>query len=64
MRQAVVNAADLDAAHLEAALRRTGNCRHAMRVTGGLGAAETTSYAVSVRVNVEESGRCGAVAGQ
>ena len=56
VRQAVVNAADLDAAHLEATLRRSGNCRHAMRVTGGLGAAETTSYAVSVRVNVEEPG--------
>jgi acyl-CoA synthetase (AMP-forming)/AMP-acid ligase II len=57
VRQAVVNAADPDAAHLEAALQRpTGRGRYAMRVTGGLGAAETTSYAVSVRVNVEEPG--------
>ena len=56
VRQAVVNAADPDAVHLEATLRRSGNGRHAMRVTGGLGAAETTSYAVNVRVNVEESG--------
>jgi acyl-coenzyme A synthetase/AMP-(fatty) acid ligase len=34
-----------------------------MRVTGGLGAAETTSYAVGVRVNVEEPGQTMPVAG-
>ena len=34
-----------------------------MRVTGGLGAAETTSYAVSVQVSVEEPGSTTAVAG-
>jgi acyl-coenzyme A synthetase/AMP-(fatty) acid ligase len=57
VRQAVVNAADVDAAHLQpATLNRLIRGGHGMRVTGGLGAAETTSYAVSVRVNVEAPG--------
>jgi acyl-coenzyme A synthetase/AMP-(fatty) acid ligase len=63
VRQAVVDAADLSATKLEAALLSRLNGGHAMRVTGGLGAAETTSYAVSVQVNVEEPGSATAVAG-
>jgi non-ribosomal peptide synthetase component F len=42
---------------------RLGIREQGMRVTGGLGAAETTSYAVSVRVNVEEAGRTEPLAG-
>jgi acyl-CoA synthetase (AMP-forming)/AMP-acid ligase II len=57
VRQAVVNAADVSAARLEPALlNRLIRGGHGMRVTGGLGAAETTSYAVSVRVNIEGPG--------
>jgi hypothetical protein len=79
VRQAVVNAADLSmvspgianpdakyqsASHLELALlSRLRNGEHAMRVTGGFGAAETTSYALSVQVNVEERGDVEPVAG-
>jgi acyl-coenzyme A synthetase/AMP-(fatty) acid ligase len=63
VRQAVVDAADLSATKLEAALLSRLNGGHAMRVTGGLGAAETTSYAVSVQVSVEEPGSTTAVAG-
>lgn len=59
VRQAVVDAADLE----PALLSRLGKGGQAMRVTGGLGAAETTSYAVSVRVNVEQPGRTGPLAG-
>jgi acyl-coenzyme A synthetase/AMP-(fatty) acid ligase len=57
VRQAVVNAADVGAARLEPALlNRLIRGGHGMRVTGGLGAAETTSYVVSVRVNIEGPG--------
>lgn len=64
VQQAVVDAAEMDAAIPEGALRdRMSTREHALRVTGGLGAAETTSYAVSVRVNVEQAGRTEPVAG-
>jgi acyl-CoA synthetase (AMP-forming)/AMP-acid ligase II len=69
VRQAVVDAAELDtatagAAHVEPRLlRRLGSSEHPMRVMGGLGTAETTSYAVSVQVNVEQSGHAMPVAG-
>ena len=63
VRQAVVDAADLSATKLEPALLGRLSSGHAMRVTGGLGAAETTSYAVSVQVSVEEPGSATAVAG-
>jgi acyl-coenzyme A synthetase/AMP-(fatty) acid ligase len=65
VRQAVVDAAEeLAPAPLDSALQgRPGTREHGMRVTGGLGAAETTSYAVSVRVNVEEAGHTEPVAG-
>jgi acyl-CoA synthetase (AMP-forming)/AMP-acid ligase II len=74
VRQAVVDAAELGSATLGAThlgttnlesglLRRLGSGQHPMRVMGGLGAAETTSYAVSVQVNVEQSGHTAPVAG-
>ncbi|HEX6494255.1 MAG TPA: non-ribosomal peptide synthetase [Acidobacteriaceae bacterium] len=64
VQQAVVDAAELNAPISEGPLRdRMGTRERALRVTGGLGAAETTSYAVSVRVNVEEAGRTEPVAG-
>jgi nonribosomal peptide synthetase DhbF len=64
VQQAVVDAAEMDAPIPEGALRdRMGTRERALRVTGGLGAAETTSYAVSVRVNVEEAGHTEPVAG-
>src|SRR6185437_2630538 len=74
VRQAVVDAAELGTAtagatHLGTAnlesglLRRLGSGQHPMRVMGGLGAAETTSYAVSVQVNVEQSGHTAPVTG-
>ena len=64
VQQAVVDAAELDAPIPEGPLRdRMGTRVRALRVTGGLGAAETTSYAVSVRVNLEEAGRTEPVAG-
>jgi acyl-CoA synthetase (AMP-forming)/AMP-acid ligase II len=69
VQQAVVDAAELAASppsstHLESRLlRRLGSSEHPMRVMGGLGAAETTSYAVSVQVNVEQSGHAMPVAG-
>jgi acyl-CoA synthetase (AMP-forming)/AMP-acid ligase II len=63
VRQAVVDAADLSATKLEPALFRRLHGGNVMRVTGGLGAAETTSYAVSVQVSVEEPGSATAVPG-
>jgi acyl-CoA synthetase (AMP-forming)/AMP-acid ligase II len=74
VRQAVVDAAELGTANLGTAksgathlepgiLRRLGSSEHPMRLMGGLGAAETTSYAVSVQVNVEQSGHTVPVAG-
>jgi acyl-CoA synthetase (AMP-forming)/AMP-acid ligase II len=68
VKQAVVDAADLDAANLERRLlsrvgSRLGHGEHAIRVTSGLGAAETTSYAVSVQVNVEQTGHAKPLAG-
>jgi non-ribosomal peptide synthetase component F len=65
VQQAVVDAAEeLAPVPLDSALQgRPGTREHGMRVTGGLGAAETTSYAVSVRVNVEEAGHTEPVAG-
>jgi non-ribosomal peptide synthetase component F len=59
VRQAVVDAAELEPALLS---RLTGG-EHTMRVTGGLGAAETTSYAVRVHVNVKEAGYAEPVTG-
>jgi acyl-coenzyme A synthetase/AMP-(fatty) acid ligase len=63
VRQAVVDAADLSATRLEPALLSRLNGGHAIRLTGGLGAAETTSYAVSVQVSVEVPKGATAVAG-
>jgi len=59
VKQAVVDAEDV----APAVQGHPGTREQGMRVTGGLGAAETTSYAVSVRVNVEEAGRSELVAG-
>lgn len=59
VRQAVVDVAGID----PALLSRLSGGERAMRVTGGLGAAETTSFAVSVQVNVEDSGRAQPVPG-
>jgi acyl-coenzyme A synthetase/AMP-(fatty) acid ligase len=59
VRQAVVDAADLE----PALLSRIVATERSMRVTGGLGAPETTSFAVSVQVNVEEPGRTQPVSG-
>jgi non-ribosomal peptide synthetase component F len=59
VRQAVVDEGELEPALLS---RLTGG-EHTMRVTGGLGAAETTSYAVSVHVNVQEAGYAEPVTG-
>src|SRR5882757_7720816 len=69
VRQAVVDAAELGTARpgatpMEAGiLRRLGSSEHPMRVMGALGAAETTSYAVSVQVNVEQTDHAVPVAG-
>jgi non-ribosomal peptide synthetase component F len=64
VKQAVVDAEEVAPAPLDSALKgRQGTREQGMRVTGGLGAAETTSYAVSVRLNVEEAGRTEPVAG-
>jgi acyl-coenzyme A synthetase/AMP-(fatty) acid ligase len=64
VQQAVVDAAELDATIPAGPLRdRMGTRGHALRVTGGLGASETTSYAVSVRVNVEQAGQTEPVGG-
>jgi acyl-CoA synthetase (AMP-forming)/AMP-acid ligase II len=64
VQQAVVDAAELDAAMLGGPLLgRLRTRERGMRVTGGLGAAETTSYAISVRVNVEEAGHTEPVTG-
>lgn len=69
VRQAVVDAAELGTATAGATnlehgiLRRLGSSEHPMRLMGALGAAETTSYAVSVQVNVEQSGHVVPVAG-
>jgi acyl-coenzyme A synthetase/AMP-(fatty) acid ligase len=59
VQQAVVDAAEVDAA----LLHRLGGGERPMRVTGGLGAAETTSYALGVKVNVEEAGHAEPVPG-
>ena len=59
VRQAVIDAADLE----PTLLSRLGGNEQKMRITGGLGAAETTSFAVSVQVNVEQSGRAQPVPG-
>ncbi|MGB9417114.1 MAG: non-ribosomal peptide synthetase, partial [Acidobacteriaceae bacterium] len=69
VQQAVVDAADPGAANLSGAkldprlLSRLRNGEHRMRLTGGLGAAETTSYAMSVRVNPEQPGHVEPVPG-
>jgi len=64
VQQAVVDAADLSEAYLKPALlSRLGQRERTLRATGGLGAAETTSYAVSVQVNVEHSGQAQPVQG-
>ncbi len=52
VRQAVVDVAGLE----PALLSRLAGRECAVRITGGLGAAETTSFAVSVEVNSEEAG--------
>jgi acyl-CoA synthetase (AMP-forming)/AMP-acid ligase II len=59
VKQAVVDAAELAPSLLS---RLSGGDR-AMRVTGGLGAAETTSFAVTVQMNVEEPGRAAPLPG-
>ena len=70
VQQAVVDAADPGAANLSGAkldprlLSRLRNGEHRMRLTGGLGAAETTSYAMSVPVNPEQPGHVERGAGQ
>jgi non-ribosomal peptide synthetase component F len=62
VQQAVVDAADpgtanLSGEKLDSRLRsRLRDREHPMRLTGGLGAAETTSYAMSVPVNAEQPG--------
>jgi non-ribosomal peptide synthetase component F len=59
-----VQQAVVDAEEVAPALQgRLGSHERGMHVTGGLGAAETTSYAVRVRVNVEEAGYTEPVAG-
>jgi hypothetical protein len=69
VQQAVVDAADPGAANLSGAkldprlLSRLRNGEHRMRLTGGLGAAETTSYAMSVPVNPEQPGHTEPVPG-
>jgi non-ribosomal peptide synthetase component F len=69
VQQAVVDAADPGAANLSGAkldprlLSRLRNGEHRMRLTGGLGAAETTSYALSVSVNTEQPDRAEPVPG-
>jgi acyl-CoA synthetase (AMP-forming)/AMP-acid ligase II len=69
VQQAVVDAADPGAANLSGAkldprlLSRLQDGEHPMRVTGGLGAAETTSYAMSVQMNAEQPGHAEPVAG-
>ncbi len=69
VQQAVVDAADPGAANLSGAkldprlLSRLRNGEHRMRLTGGLGAAETTSYAMSVPVNPEQPGHVEPVPG-
>jgi acyl-coenzyme A synthetase/AMP-(fatty) acid ligase len=59
VKQAVVDATELAPSLLG---RLSGGVR-AVRVSGGIGAAETTSYAVSVQVNVEQMGRTTSVPG-
>jgi acyl-coenzyme A synthetase/AMP-(fatty) acid ligase len=67
--QAVVDAADPGMANLGEArldprlLSRLQNSERPMRVMGGIGTAETTSYAVSVPVNPEQPGHAEAVTG-
>ena len=52
VQQAVVDADGLQPGALNGLRAR----QNEMRVTGGLGAAETTSFAVTVKVNVEDAG--------
>lgn len=59
VKQAVVDATEL----APALLNRLSGGDRAVRVSGGIGAAETTSYAVSVQVNVEQMGRSMSVPG-
>jgi acyl-CoA synthetase (AMP-forming)/AMP-acid ligase II len=59
VKQAVVDAAEL----APSLLSRLSGGERVMRVTGGLGAAETTSFAVAVRVNVEEAGHAAPITG-
>jgi non-ribosomal peptide synthetase component F len=69
VQQVVVDAADPGAANLSGGkldsrlLSRLRNREHPMRLTGGLGAAETTSYAMSVQVNTEQPGHAEPVPG-
>jgi non-ribosomal peptide synthetase component F len=69
VQQAVVDAADpgtanLSGEKLDSRLRsRLRNREHPMRLTSGLGAAETTSYAMSVPVNAEQPGLAESVPG-
>jgi acyl-coenzyme A synthetase/AMP-(fatty) acid ligase/acyl carrier protein len=58
VRQAVVDVAGLE----PALFTRFARSEH-MRITGGLGAAETTSFALSVQVHIEEAGRAQPVPG-
>ena len=59
VKQAVVDATEL----APSLLSRLSSGERSVRVTGGLGAAETSSFAVSVQVNVEEAGRTTPVPG-
>ncbi len=59
VQQAVIDATDLE----PALVHRLRGSERGMRVTGGLGAAETTSFAVSVKVTAEEFGAAEPVPG-
>ncbi len=64
VQQAVFESAGQSAGWMEPALLdRVRGREPAMRLTGGLGAPETTSFAVTVKVNLRDSGRPTPVAG-
>jgi nonribosomal peptide synthetase DhbF len=59
VQQVVVDAAGLQPVELQ----RLRHTERGMRVVGGLGAAETTSYAITVAIDVEHAGDAEAVPG-
>jgi acyl-coenzyme A synthetase/AMP-(fatty) acid ligase/acyl carrier protein len=59
VKQAVVDATEL----APALLTRLSGGDRAVRVRGGIGAAETTSFAVSVQMNVEQTGHATSIPG-